>query len=322
MTEINQIDNVIVVGAGIMGVGIAQNFAQAGLTVKLVDVSKAVLNKSMAQIKANVALFQEYGLIHEEPSAILSRVIPALTPSLKQSMPDCHYVVEAIPEILEAKKEMLARLEEYNPDAIISSNTGSFTITELAEGLKNPGRVIGVHYINPAHIMPAVEIHRGQDTTEATVEITRRLMLRVGKKPVMVRKEMPGFIINRLTGALEREIDYLLDEGIVTPEDLDDAVKASIGFRFACLGPQEIEDLIGLDTAARVSVRLFKVLSNATGPSPQLVEKVKRGELGIKSGKGWYDYSGKSITEVNDETNRKLLRQLALFYASDKEGDS
>ena len=140
-----------------------------------------------------------------------------------------------------------------------------------------------------------------------------RLLEASGKKTVLVRVERPGFIVNRLMGALEREIDYLLDEGIVTPEDLDVAVKSSTGFRFACLGPMEVEDMIGLDVAATVSGRVFKGLSNATEPSPMLVEKVERGELGIKSGKGWYDYSGRTREEVLKEKNAKLLPQLKLF---------
>ena len=144
--------------------------------------------------------------------------------------------------------------------------------------------------------------------------------MRVGKKPILVRKEIPGFIVNRLTGAMEREIDYLLDEGIVTPEDLDTAVKASYGFRLACLGPMEAEDMIGLDTVARASGNIFKVLSNKTEPSPLLLEKVDRGELGIKSGKGWYDYTGKTREEISDKINKRLLRQLALFNAHEKEG--
>ena len=144
------------------------------------------------------------------------------------------------------------------------------------------------------------------------------LMIRTGKKPVMVQKTVPGFIINRLTGAMEREIDYLIDEGIVTPEDLDIAVKASYGFRLACMGPMAQEDLIGLDTSARVSANVFKLLSSKTEPSPVLLEKVKKGELGIKSGKGWYDYSGKTRDEVNDTINRRLLKQLALFRSVEK----
>jgi len=316
--KIDQINNVIVVGAGTMGAGIAQNFAQAGLSVKILARHQETLDKAIVQIEANLKLFQEYNLLNEPPGTILSRIIPVLAQELGQAIKGCDFVVETIPEILEAKKETFAILDECPPDIVLSSNTGSFTVTELTEGLKNPDRVVGLHYFNPPHIIPAVEIHRSPNTTDEAVETVRGIMLRVGKKPVLVRKEVPGFIVNRLTGALEREIDYLLDEGIVTPEDLDTAIKSSIGFRFACLGPMEIEDMIGLDTAMRVSGRVFKGLSNATGPSPQLVEKVNRGELGIKSGKGWYDYTGKSITEVNDINNRKLLQQLALFNAREK----
>jgi 3-hydroxyacyl-CoA dehydrogenase len=183
--------------------------------------------------------------------------------------------------------------------------------------MPNPKTIIGIHYFNPAHIMPLVEVHRGSQTTDETYAETIGLMEASGKKTVLVRVERPGFIVNRLMGALEREIDYLLDEGIVTPEDLDIAVKSSTGFRFACLGPMELEDMIGLDIAATVSGRVFKGLSNATEPSPMLLEKVDKGELGIKAGKGWYDYSGKTRTEVLEENNRKLLRQLKLFLSQD-----
>ena len=173
----------------------------------------------------------------------------------------------------------------------------------LSEGMPNPANIIGIHYFNPGHIIPLVEVHRGSETSDAAYEQTERLMEASGKKTVLVRKEMPGFIVNRLMGALEREIDYLLDKGIVTPEDLDIAVKSSTGFRFACLGPMEVDDMIGLDISMVVSGRVFKGLSTATEPSPALVEKVNRGELGIKSGKGWYDYSGKTREEVLEEKN-------------------
>lgn len=315
------IKKVVVVGAGIMGEGIAQNFAQAGLFVKVIARHEQSLDRCVAQINANLSLFQEFSLLKEDPSAIKSRINPVLAEHLDKALQSCDFVVESIPEILEGKKDLLSRLDSLHHDVIIASNTGSFTIPTLTEGLRAPGRVIGTHYFNPAHIIPLVEIHRGQHTEDEVVEVTRRLMLRVGKKPVLVRKEVPGFIINRLTGAMQREVQYLIDEGIVTPEDLDIAIKASYGFRLACLGPMEAEDMIGLDTSARVSAQILKVLSNATEPSPALLEKVNKGELGIKSGKGWYDYSGKSREQIMDERNRKLLRQLVLFHACEKDKD-
>jgi 3-hydroxybutyryl-CoA dehydrogenase len=314
----DQVNSIAVIGAGIMGVGIAQNFAQAGLPVSLLDMNQKILEKSFSQIETNLSLFKEYGLLQELPEKIISRIAALPIESLDRVLQNCQYIVEAIPEILDAKKEMLAQIEKSSSTVIIASNTSSFTVDELTRALNHPERVVGVHYFNPAHIIPLVEIHRGRKTQDTVVETAKNLMLKIGKKPVMVRKTLPGFIVNRLTGALEREIDFLLDEGVVTPEELDVAIKGSIGFRMACLGPQETEDMIGLDTAMMVSQRIYKVLSNASEPSSQLVEKVQKGELGIKSGKGWYDYTGKSTNQVLNENNKKLLQQLAVFREREK----
>ena len=184
-----------------MGIGIAQNFAQAGLTVKSVARRQETLDNAMIQMEANLKLFDEYGLLQEPVATIMSRISTVQAKYMSQAMESCDYVVETIPEVMETKKETLAQVEECNQDIIIASNTGSFTITELSDGMKNPSRVVGVHYFNPPHIIPAVELHRGKNTTDEAVEITRELMLRVGKKPVLVRKEVPGFIVNRLTGS-------------------------------------------------------------------------------------------------------------------------
>jgi len=309
---VKQVNNVVIVGAGIMGVGIAQTFAQAGFRVSLTDVNQEILTESLAQIKANLELFNEYGLLSEEIAGILDRIVPVINNEMENPVRHCQYLVEVIPEILTAKRELFAQIEKYNPETIISSNTGSFTVAELSAGMKTPERLIGVHYFNPAHIIPAVEIHPGEKTSAETIETTRRLMLETGKKPVMVKKEIPGFIVNRLTGAMLREIGYLLDEGIVSVEDLDTAIKSSIGFRMACLGFMETEDMVGLDTSTRVSNRLFSLLNNASGPSSAQLSRVSAGMLGVKSGKGWYDYSGKGISAVLEANNRKLLSFLAL----------
>jgi 3-hydroxybutyryl-CoA dehydrogenase len=318
--KIDQVNKVVIIGAGIMGVGIAQNLAQAGFSVKLVDMKQSILDGALVQIEANLKLFNEFNLLEEGLQQILQRIGSLPTQSLKQIIGDNDYIVEAIPELIGAKKEILFEIERHSSKAIIASNTSSYTIDELTGDMKYPERVVGVHYFNPAHIIPVVEIHRGQKTSGETVEIAREMMLKAGKIPVMVKKTLPGFIVNRLTGALEREIDYLLDQGVVTPEDLDSAIKGSIGFRMACLGPQETEDMIGLDTSMLVSARVFPGLSNATGPSSQLTAKVKAGDLGIKAGRGWYDYAGKSREQALEENNRKLLRQLAVFKSRKEAG--
>jgi len=308
-----EIKTVAVIGTGIMGVGIIQGFAEAGLKVKMIARRQESLDQGEALVKANLALFKEFNLLKEEPEAVLARIEPIVSTELAQGAKGADFILETIQEIYDAKRAIFTQLDEFPTDVLIASNTSSMTMDKLTEGLKTPERMLGLHYFNPAHIIPAVEIHKSKATTQDAVDRTRALMLKAGKKPVVVLKSLPGFIINRLTGAMEREIDNLLDEGVVTPEGLDIAVKASYGFRLSCMGPMEAEDMIGLDTAARVSGNVFKVLSNRTEPSPELLEKVSRGELGIKSGKGWYDYSGQTREQVNDKINRRLLKQLALF---------
>lgn len=317
--KVSDIRKVAVIGTGIMGCGIAQGLAEAGISVTVVDRDDEILQGGLNHIDANLRLFQEFGLLQESPTEIKSRIGTALSADLNKAAKNCEVVIEAIPEILDLKRALFTELDRINDTAILCSNTSSLTISDIAEGLQNPERVVGLHYFNPAHIIPAVEIHRGRLTSDESVSTARELMLKIGKKPVLVRKEVPGFIINRLTGAMEREIDYLLDEGIVTPEDLDTAVKASYGFRLACLGPMEAEDMIGLDTAARSSGNIFKVLSNKTEPSPELLKKVDNGELGVKSGQGWYDYKGKTREQIGDEINRRLLQQLSLFNNNNKD---
>ena len=315
---IGNISIVAVIGAGIMGEGIAQNFAQAGLSVRLVDEKKAILDACLHQIEANLNLFQDFNLLHEDPSQVKARISPFLSEDLAGAVKASGFIVEALPEVLDLKRALLSTLDSLNPEAILASNTSSLTISQIAQGSQDPGRVVGAHYFNPAHIIPLVELHRGKETRDEVVEATRALLMKAGKVPVIVRKEVPGFIVNRIQGAMEREIDFLIDEGIVTPEDLDMAAKASYGFRLACMGPMEAEDMIGLDTAFRVSGRLYKTLSNRTIPSPTLAAKVEKGELGLKSGAGWYDYRDRTQEQVKEEINRKLLEQLTLFFSRQK----
>jgi 3-hydroxybutyryl-CoA dehydrogenase len=306
-------EKILIVGTGTMGEGIAQTFAQNGFDVRLVARRDEPMARALGQLRQNIRQFIEFGLIDETVEQVMDRIEGVVTTDMAVAVEGCSYVIETIQERLEPKQELLAALQAANPELVIGSNTGSFTMDTLAEGLPRPDKLVGIHYFNPAHIIPLVEMHRGSECSDATFDETKRLMEASGKKTVLVRKERPGFIVNRIMGAIEREIDYLLDEGIVTPEDLDVAIKSSTGFRFACLGPMEVEDMIGLDVAMVVSSRVFKGLSNATEPSPILVEKVERGELGIKAGKGWYDYSGKTREEVLEEKNRRLLPQLKLF---------
>ena len=309
-------EKVLVVGTGTMGEGIAQTFAQNGFQVRLVARREEPLTRAMSQIKQNVKQFIEFDLIHEPADKVVARIEPMVTTDMAQAVAGVDYIVETIRENLDDKRALIASIQAVNPNVVIGSNTGSMTVDSLAQGMPNPATIIGIHYFNPAHIIPLVEVHRGTKTSDAAYELTERMMKESGKRTALVRKEMPGFIVNRVMGAITRECAFILDEGICTPEDLNTAIKSSTGFRFACLGPMEVEDMIGLDISATVSGRVFPGLSNATGPSKLVLEKVEKGELGIKSGKGWYDYSGKTREEVLKEKNLALIKQLKLFMAN------
>jgi 3-hydroxybutyryl-CoA dehydrogenase len=306
-------EKILVVGTGTMGEGIAQTFAQNGFQVRLVARREEPLTRAMGQIRQNVKQFIEFDLIHEPVETVVGRIEPMVTTDMAQAVEGVTYVVETIRENLDDKRALISAIQAVDPNVVIGSNTGSMTVDSLAEGMPNPATIIGIHYFNPAHIIPLVEVHRGAQTSDAAYELTERMMKESGKNTALVRKEMPGFIVNRVMGAITRECAFILDEGICTPEDLNTAIKSSTGFRFACLGPMEVDDMIGLDICATVSGRVFPGLSNATGPSKLVVDKVAKGELGIKSGKGWYDYSGKTREEVLEEKNRALLPQLKLF---------
>lgn len=307
---------VVVIGFGTMGQGIAQNFAENRMTVRVVDRNEDAFALGRKQLLANLSIAQSHDLLTEEPIDIVDRIKGFTWNELNNATDGCSLVIETVPEILEAKKEVFAALDTLPIDVLIGSNTSSFTVSQMTDEMTTASRVVGVHYFNPAHIIPAVEIHHGDKTAADSIDKIVSIMHGVGKVPVRVRKEIPGFIINRLTGALEREIDLLLDEGIVSPHDLDAAVKASLGFRLACIGPMEAEDFIGLDTAYRVSNNVYKGLSNATRASDELGEKVERGELGVKAGKGWYDYTNIPLAQIFAKRDQKLLSQLALYRAA------
>ena len=313
--DINQIKRVAVIGAGVMGEGIAQGFAQAGLHVDVFDINEDAIARCKQGISRNLDHFIEHEIITASKASILERISFTATPDVANEIltSSVDVVVEVLPELLELKQSLFKQLDGLPPHVILATNTSSMTVSKIAGAMETKERLIGLHYFNPAHIIPAVEVHTCSQTSQQTIDTTLALMHSIGKKPVLVRKEIPGFIINRLTGAMEREIDYLLDEGVVSPEDLDTAVKASYGFRLACLGPMEAEDMIGLDTAARASANIFPTLSNAHLPSKHLIEKVERGELGIKSGKGWYEYHDDQREKKVAINNERLLHQLKLF---------
>jgi len=276
-------------------------------------VDKVKLAGYVTQIEANLKLFQEYGLLKEDIINIMSRIVPVLSKDISEIAEKCEFIIEAIPEILDMKKQLFAQLDSIRSDNILASNTSSLIIPQIVEGLRNPDRVIGVHYFNPAHIMPLVEIHFGPETRKDVIETTRALIGKTGNNSILVNKPVFGFVVNRLQAAIGREAMYLVGNGVVSPEDIDVAMKSFIGVRFSVIGNFEAADMIGLDTQLRVGNIVWPELDNSTQPPQWYIDMVNKGNLGIKSGKGYYDYSNKSQAEVLDELNCRLLPALASF---------
>lgn len=269
-----------------MGQGIAQSFAQAGFWVRLVDVREAALERAIAQIDANLRLFQEYGLLEEDPSVIKARIYLTATEDYAREAAICDYIVESVPEVFELKRKIFAQLDACEPRIIIASNTSRYTVASMTEGCATAQRMIGVHYFNPAHIIPLVEIHYGPLTDEGVIAATKALMIRTGKSPVIVKKDVFGLIGIRIQLAMAREIESLLAQDVASPEDIDTVARAACGLHHACIGNLESYDMAGLEATAAVERRIFKELSNGAEPASIPTKRVDHGEPGSNQGRG------------------------------------
>jgi 3-hydroxyacyl-CoA dehydrogenase len=299
---------VVVVGAGLMGHGIAQLFAQAGATVRLHDLDEATLSAGLAALEASLALLvEEEVLAPAEAAAARSRVRP--TTRLEPALAGAGLVVEAIPELLEAKLELFARVERVVAvDALIASNTSTMPISRLARGALHPERMVITHFFNPAQLVPLVEVSPHPAMPPGAVERVMETMRRIGKHPVLLRREVPGFVANRLQAAVLREAFHLVELGVVSPEEVDAVMTEGPGFRWPFLGPLETADLGGLDTWQRVLDGLAPELSRAQGAPAAVRERVARGELGAKSGRGLADWTSRPVAERLAARDRFLVR--------------
>jgi 3-hydroxyacyl-CoA dehydrogenase len=298
-----------------MGHGFAQVFAQKGYPVFLYDIDKEILKRASLRIAANLDTFIKHGLIRQkEKKAALEKI--ATTTDLRVAVGKADFVLEAIPEIMDLKKEAFTKLDHLAPPhTILASNTSGLSITEIGAVTHRPEKTIITHGGNPPHIIPVIEIVRGEKTSDETAELTYRLMLKLGKQPVRLLKEVPGFLFNRLQFALYREALHCLEEGVATAEDIDLVVKAGYGFRLSILGPLETSDFGGLDTFYRICQNLWPELSDVKSPPALLKKLVAEGKLGVKTGEGFYSYPPPLIKKKIQERDRRLLQQLKLFYS-------
>jgi 3-hydroxybutyryl-CoA dehydrogenase len=305
-----------------MGHGIAQSFALGGYGVMLNDISDQLLNKAIQQIRSNLDTFVDFGITTSEGARkALSRIKP--TKNLKEAAVESDVVVEALPEVMDLKKRIVKELDETCPShTIIASNTSGLSLTEMVSDIKRRDQAVIAHWYNPPHIIPVVEIVKGQYTSDQTVELVYQLLVAIGKKPVKILKEVPGFLGNRLQFALYREALYCLKEGIASAEDIDLAVKGSYGFRLPTLGPLETSDFGGLDTYLHIAEYLFKEIDRSTEPPEFLRDKVRQGKLGVKTGEGFFRYSPEEAEKRIKERDRQFLQRLkCLYFRNSKERD-
>ena len=293
-----EIKRIMVVGAGFMGSGIAQVMAAAGYDVVLMDVADGFVRKGMAAIEKNLAAGVAKGKLAEvDKTATLGRIIA--TTELAPAK-DCDLVIEAIIENRQAKLDLYRQLEEIcPPNVLFTSNTSSIPITELATATKRPDRFAGMHFFSPVPVMKLVEIIRGLKTADATVQVIKEITDRIGKVGVFV-KDGPGFLVNRVNAALRNEVYNCLAEGVATIEDIDKALKFGLGHP---MGPFELGDFVGLEIGLAVAETLWENFKDPKWrPALTLRKLVASGDLGRKTGKGWYDYTSgekKPRTDIN-----------------------
>jgi len=303
------IRRVAVIGAGLMGHGIAQTFALVGLSVNLNDRDPEVLRSAPLRIERNLRLMEEMGRLERGGiPEILGRV--NLEADLASALREVDFVCESVSEDLRLKQELFREMDAIcPPHALLSTNSSSFFLSQVGALVKRQEKMIATHFLNPPHLVPLVEVMGEERTSEETLKSTLALMRRCKWVPVLLKKQVPGYIANRLLMALFREAIMLVQDGVTDAEGIDLAVKAGFGTRMPVMGLLEVADLAGLDLLERVLANLLPQISCQKVPPALLSEMVKRNKLGAKSGKGFYDWSRRSLEELMRERDR-FLHQL------------
>lgn len=306
------IKKAVVVGTGMMGPGIAYALATAGCAVTLLGRTRESVDKGIRSFRKAVDTLIAADCITKTVSESVIDKISGST-DLESAIRDTDLVIESIVEDVKVKQELFSRIESGCPiDTILTSNTSGLPATELAGVLQHPDRFAVTHFWNPPHLMPLVEVVKGESTSIETVETLAALLTKAGKKPVKVLKDTPGQLGNRLFHALIREAYWIVQEGIASAGDVDSAIKNGLGRRFPVYGALEHQDLVGLDMVCAIQDYMCKALCSEREPAKLLRDLVSTGDLGAKTGKGVYDWTEKSQTDVIEQRDRFLIHLLRM----------
>lgn len=298
---------IAVIGTGIMAAGIAAGFIAQSISVVILGRTK---EKADACLDKAITLAFKIGLAGANTQKEIAAIKLEQSISLLEEWSNwdqCIWVIETVAENLELKQQVFAYLDPVVPAHIpIGSNSSGFPISKIAEGLKTAERMMGAHYFMPAEVVPLVEIVMGQKTALPFAQQACELYKNISKKPVLVKKDIPGFLANRIQHALMREALSLVQEGIATPEDIDDAVRYSFGFRYAAVGPMTQKEISGWDGMANAAREIYPSLSNTAFLPPKVEQLMKEGKTGMKAGEGFRKWTPEEIAKVSDSYSRRL----------------
>jgi len=309
-TLTTEIDHVGIVGAGLMGHGIGLSFALSGRSVTLFDLDRDVLDNARKNILSAHATLAEKRDVPSK-ATVMDRI--RFESDLEANVGDVDFVTEVVSEQMDVKQDVFRLLDENTEDVVLATNTSGLSITEIASVVDDESRVVGTHWFNPPYIVPLVEVVRGEKSSDTAVEVSRTLLEDLGKTAVVVEKDIPGFIGNRIQTAMAYEALSLLENGVASAEDIDKAVKAGFGFRLPILGIFEKIDQSGLDVHHEVESYLMGELDRGAEPTQLVQDLVEDGQKGLKTGKGIYDWSDAEPTDVYRRRDEALLEVLDVY---------
>ena len=314
MKTAKDVKRIVIAGAGTMGSSMGETFAKYGYDVTLYDIFPSALEKAGNLIRLNQETeVAEHVVTPEESEVLLERIRYSED---KACFEGADLVVEAILEKLDVKHAFWAEISALVPeDAILASNTSGLSITAIAEVVKRPERFGGMHWINPPHLIPLIEVIQGKKTDDETAAAIRDMALAVEKKPVIVQ-DAPGFALNRIQLAVLRECLHIVEQGIATPEAVDDVMKYGLGMRYACLGPFEVCDLGGLDIFYNIASYLFEDLADEKAPFGMLADRFEKGQYGVKTAAGFYDYAGGKDAEKIKYRDQMFTKVSKVLFGS------